>query len=359
MRVVSVVGARPNFMKIAPLARAFSKMPSIDHKIVHTGQHYDEKMSDVFFRDLEIPTPDVFLGVGSGSHAQQTADIMIRFEKACHDLRPDAVLVVGDVNSTAACAMVAAKLVIPIIHVEAGLRSFDRAMPEEINRVVTDALSDQLFVTEESGVQNLMREGKRPDQIFKVGNVMIDSLIHAESAVNRSGILESMGVQGKGFAVATIHRPSNVDDPAALAKIVEILADISKRFPVVFPVHPRTSKALRESSFDLPGVLLCDPMPYTDFLALLKNAAVVLTDSGGVQEETTYLRVPCITLRTTTERPVTVEVGTNIVIGLDRTLLDECLTQVECKKYKKGTMPDLWDGHAAERIVSVIAETWN
>jgi UDP-N-acetylglucosamine 2-epimerase (non-hydrolysing) len=359
VKILSIVGARPNFMKIAPLVRAFREFPRIKNMLVHTGQHYSAEMSDVFFRDLEIPTPDIALNVGSGTHATQTAEIMVRFEQACIEQKPDAVLVVGDVNSTAACALVAAKLHIPVIHVEAGLRSFDRTMPEEINRLVTDALSELLFVTERSGVMNLLNEGKRSDQIFEVGNVMIDSLIYAEPAIRRSTILERMELKKKGYALVTLHRPSNVDDPESLRAIMKILSDVRAKMPVVFPVHPRTSKSIKEHQLPVDGITCCEPLPYVDFLALERHAAVLLTDSGGVQEETTYLGVPCLTMRPNTERPVTVETGTNTLVNRDREKIVELFGSIVDGNYKKGTVPPLWDGKAAFRMASIINERFN
>jgi UDP-N-acetylglucosamine 2-epimerase (non-hydrolysing) len=359
VKILSVVGARPNFMKIAPLVRAFREFPRMKNMLVHTGQHYSAEMSDVFFRDLEIPTPDIALNVGSGTHATQTAEIMIRFEQACIEQKPDAVLVVGDVNSTAACALVAAKLHIPVIHVEAGLRSFDRTMPEEINRLVTDALSEVLFVTERSGVTNLLNEGKRRDQIFEVGNVMIDSLIYAEPAIRRSTILERMKLQKRGFALVTLHRPSNVDDPESLRMIMNMLTEVRAKMPVVFPVHPRTAKSIREHALPANGVTCCEPLPYVDFLALEHQAAVVLTDSGGIQEETTYLGVPCLTMRANTERPVTVEIGTNTLVNRDRKNIVKLFDSIIDGNYKKGTVPPLWDGKAAFRMATIINERFN
>jgi len=346
-------------MKIAPLVRAFKRFPRFEHILVHTGQHYSPEMSDVFFRDLEIPSPDVFLNVGSGSHAQQTAEIMIRFEKTCLEKGPDAVLVVGDVNSTAGCALVAAKLGIPVIHVEAGLRSFDRRMPEEINRVVTDALSDYLFVTEPSGVQNLLKEGKRPEQIFEVGNVMIDSLRFAEGAIRKSTIMDKLDLKARSYALVTLHRPSNVDDLHNLQIVLDILTDIKSRMPVVFPIHPRTSKVISQNSLSFDGIICCDPLPYADFLSLMQSAAVVLTDSGGVQEETTYLNVPCLTMRSTTERPITVESGTNTLVHLDLPVILQELSNIVTGSYKKSAVSKLWDGQAASRIAEILNERLN
>lgn len=359
VKILSVIGARPNFMKIAPLVRAFREYPRIKNILVHTGQHYSAEMSDVFFRDLEIPTPDVALNVGSGSHAAQTAEIMIRFEQACLEQKPDAVLVVGDVNSTAACALVAAKLHIPVIHVEAGLRSFDRTMPEEINRIVTDALSDVLFVTEESGMTNLLNEGKDRDQIFEVGNVMIDSLIHAEPAIRRSTILKRLELQEKGYALVTLHRPSNVDDRESLRTVLNILSEVRNKMPVIFPVHPRTSKSIQEHALSANGITCCEPLPYVDFLALERHAAVILTDSGGIQEEATYLGVPCLTMRANTERPVTVERGTNTLVDRDREKIVTLFVSVIDGEYKKGSVPPLWDGKAAFRMAAILNERLN
>ncbi len=359
--ILSVVGARPNFMKVAPLHRAFSRTGSgLRSVIVHTGQHYDEKMSKVFFDDLELPVPDVYLGVGSGSHAQQTAKVMVEFEKVLEQQSPDHVLVVGDVNSTLACSVVAAKMHIPVIHVEAGLRSGDRTMPEEINRIVTDSLSDLLFVTEQSGVDNLRKEGVDEKKVHLVGNTMIDSLVHFREKAGRSSIMASLNLGERPFMLVTLHRPSNVDTRESLADIVGFFEKFADRVDVVFPVHPRTRKMLTEFGLmdrltGLRGFRVTEPLGYLDFLHLMGKAALVLTDSGGIQEETTFLAIPCVTLRDNTERPVTVEIGTNILSGAD---IGKAVPHVEgilAGRGREGRIPEMWDGKAAERISRIIA----
>jgi len=358
--IISVVGARPNFMKVAPLHKAFQKHAgSIRHLIVHTGQHYDEAMSKIFFGDLELPQPDFYLGVGSGSHAHQTARIMVEFEKVLEEIHPELVIVVGDVNSTVACSLVSIKMGIPVAHVEAGLRSGDRSMPEEINRLLTDSIADDLFVTEPSGVANLRREGIDEKKIHLVGNVMIDSLIHYREKAKKSTIMDRLGVKANKFTLVTLHRPSNVDTEEGLAKILTIFERIASHSDIVFPVHPRTKKMLAQHGLGaraeaIPGLRLLDPIGYLDFLRLLDNAQLVLTDSGGIQEETTYLGVPCLTLRENTERPITCEVGTNELCGLDVEKVVNRSETVFAGNRKKGRVPDLWDGNAANRIVDVL-----
>jgi UDP-N-acetylglucosamine 2-epimerase (non-hydrolysing) len=364
-KIISVVGARPNFMKVAPINRAIqnflrdhSDFPLI-HKICHTGQHYDSNMSDVFFKDLELPEPDFYLGVGSGSHAVQTARIMIEFEKILISEKPDLVIVVGDVNSTIACSLTAVKLGIKVAHVEAGLRSFDRTMPEEINRILTDAISDYLFVSEESGVKNLKREGIPDEKIFFVGNVMIDSLISYLPKVERSEILRFFSLKPSQYGVVTFHRPSNVDSKERLKQIIDLLVDISEYKRIVFPIHPRTAQNLEK--YDLlkflnHNIIATRPLGYIDFIALIKNSAFVLTDSGGIQEETTFLGVPCITLRNSTERPVTVEIGTNVLAGEDITMAFKYVMEILNGSFKNGKIPELWDGKASERIVKILIE---
>jgi len=360
-KVLSVVGARPNFMKIAPLHKAFQKYPSISHRIVHTGQHYDPNMSKVFFDDLELPHPDVYLGIGSGSHAVQTAKVMVEFEKIVLAEKPDMVVVVGDVNSTVACSLVCSKLLIPIAHVEAGLRSFDRTMPEEINRIITDSIADLLFVSERSGLVNLHTEGIPDSKVFFVGNVMIDSLIHFKEKAERSTIRRTLGIEGKRYAVVTLHRPSNVDAAENLARVLSMLGEIAKRHPVVFPVHPRTRKMigefmLGEKLLSNANLILCDPLGYLDFLCLLESASLAITDSGGIQEEATYLGIPCFTMRENTERPVTVSEGTNMLMGFDYGKSAVEAERVFQGIYKQGKIPELWDGKSSERITKVIAE---
>ena len=361
--VISVVGARPNFMKVAPLHRAFQKHADrFRHLIVHTGQHYDEAMSKVFFNELGLPKPDFYLGVGSGTHAQQTAKVMVEFEKVLEQVRPGLVIVVGDVNSTVACSLVSAKMGIPVAHVEAGLRSFDRTMPEEINRLLTDAISDYLFVTEPSGVGNLMREGIDEKKIFLVGNVMIDSLVGYREQALRSSIMQKLGVKKGSYILVTLHRPSNVDSKEGLEGILSIFEVLGRKTTIVFPVHPRTRKMLETHGLSaraaaIPSLKLLDPLGYLDFLRLMEDAKLVLTDSGGIQEETTFLGVPCLTLRENTERPITVEVGTNQLCGTDRDLIVRRSLEVFDGKTKKGRIPELWDGHTAERIASTLNET--
>ena len=360
IKIISVVGARPNFIKISPVHKAFQKYTdTIDHKICHTGQHFDEKMSKVFFDELEIPKPHFYLGVSGGSHAEQTARIMIEFEKILLEQKPDMIIVPGDVNSTMAASIVASKMGIPISHVEAGLRSFDLTMPEEINRMVTDTLSDLLFITEESGMKHLEHEGIDKKKIHFVGNVMIDSLVSYLPKIDRSGILKELGIEAQKYILVTFHRPANVDDPAYLEELVNLLNDFSKYGRVVFPVHPRTRNNFEENQlmdnfFD--GVLLLDPVGYTDFLHLTKNAALVVTDSGGIQEETTFLGVQCITVRDNTERPVTVEIGTNQLIGKDLNKVKEAVASIMQGNIKKGAIPELWDGKAAERIAAIVSK---
>ena len=359
LKVICVCGARPNFMKIAPIVEAFAKVRGAETRLVHTGQHYDERMSRLFFGDLGIPEPDLNLEVGSGSHAAQTADVMKRFEPVCLDYRPDWVTVVGDVNSTLACALVAAKLGIRVAHVEAGLRSFDRTMPEEINRVLTDALSDRLFVTEPSGVDNLRREGIADEKVHLVGNVMIDTLLRCRARCERSAVRSMLSVKEKSYAVVTLHRPSNVDNPAAFASILDALESISAEMPVVFPIHPRSLKTLEEMGLEdrakrISGLRLLEPLGYLDFLKLMTDAAVVLTDSGGIQEETTILEVPCLTLRENTERPITVTNGRNRLTGNSTEAILKAFHEVRKNPPRPAKAPDLWDGRAAERIVECL-----
>jgi UDP-N-acetylglucosamine 2-epimerase (non-hydrolysing) len=351
MKILNVVGARPNFMKIAPIVEEMKKTRDLNGVLVHTGQHYDEGMSDVFFRDLGIPVPDVHLGVGSGSHAEQTARIMVEFEKVCSQEEPDLVLVVGDVNSTMACSIVAAKLVIPVAHVEAGLRSFDRTMPEEINRLVTDALASLLFTTSRDADENLKREGVDSSKIFFVGNVMIDTLLKHQKKAAALNIEKP-----KQYALVTLHRPSNVDNPNVLGPILEALEQISKSMPVLFPIHPRTVKRVQEFGLSVNGIRTMDPLGYLEFLNLQSTASVVLTDSGGLQEETTILGVPCLTLRENTERPVTITHGTNMIVGPHKTRILDAFQRIVSGDWKPSGPPEYWDGHAAERIVRVIRD---
>ena len=360
MKIVNVVGARPNFMKVAPIMAAYRSEPSIEPVLVHTGQHYDEKMSDLFFRELGIPEPDVNLEVGSGSHAKQTAEVMVRFEQVVLEQKPDAVLVVGDVNSTIACGMVAVKLGVKLVHVEAGLRSFDRRMPEEINRLLTDSISDLLFCTEQSGMDNLAREGVDPGRCFMVGNCMVDTLLHNLEKARKSDVLDRQGLTERGYAVVTLHRPSNVDDEQNLGRILDALTVVQEDQPTVFPVHPRTRRmmerpALASKVAAMPNLKLLEPQGYLDFVRLCDAARVVLTDSGGIQEETTIMGVPCLTLRENTERPVTCDVGTNQLVGGDPERILAAYRAVMDGTAGHGETPPLWDGKAAERIVPLLA----
>lgn len=357
-RVLMVCGARPNFIKIAPIVQAL-RAAGAPAKLVHTGQHYDGRMSDCFFDELHIPRPDINLGVGGGSHAVQTAEVMRRFEPVCLQARPDWIVVVGDVNSTMACALVAAKLGIPVAHVEAGLRSFDRAMPEEINRVVTDSVSDLLLVSEPSGVENLRREGVPEGRIRFVGNVMIDTLLSHRAAAERSTVRQRLGLDAGRYATLTLHRPANVDDPDALGSILGAVQAIASRLPVVFPLHPRTAANIER--FGLSGDLsngsrlICsEPLGYLDFLCLMSSSAAVLTDSGGIQEETTILGVPCLTLRNNTERPITLTQGTNRLAGTRTDSILAAWRELRANPPRTSKMPELWDGRAAERVVGEL-----
>src|SRR5215467_10474004 len=349
MHILHVVGARPNFMKAAPVFHALHERPAVRQTLVHTGQHYDRNLSDVFFSQLDIPEPDVNLGVGSGTHAQQTAEIMRRLEEAILEQKPDLVLVYGDVNSTVAAALVCSKLLVEIGHVEAGLRSGDRTMPEEINRLVTDQLADLLFTPSEDGDINLAREGVSAEKIHLVGNVMIDSLVRLLPAAReiRDGFPDH-------YALVTLHRPSNVDDSAILKNIIESLLSVAMEMEIVFPVHPRTRQRIKEFGLDSGKLRLLDPVPYIEFLALQARAAVVITDSGGIQEETTFLGVPCLTMRENTERPVTITMGTNTLVGRDAEKLRREISAIAAGKTKRGSVPPLWDGRAAERIADIL-----
>lgn len=362
-----VAGARPNFMKVAPLVHALSARKQtalaagidLSVSIVHTGQHFDQNMSDIFFQDLEIPAPDRHLEVGSGSHAEQTAKIMVAFEKALLQDRPDLVIVVGDVNSTVACSLTAKKLGIMVAHVEAGLRSFDMSMPEEINRKLTDAISDLLFVTEASGVRNLLAEGVSKERIFLVGNVMIDTLKRNLARIGNgefvpSGLIRDFCDSRRRYAVLTLHRPSNVDHKETLVPVWGAVAEVARQIPILFPVHPRTRQKLAAFGLDGSGVTMVDPIGYLDMLCVVKGAAMVLTDSGGLQEETTVLGVPCVTIRENTERPVTVDVGTNYLVGTSPGAILAASLEILSGNAKKGDIPSLWDGQAAERIADIL-----
>ena len=359
MKIINIVGTRPNFMKIAPLMEAYRGCDEIEPLLVHTGQHYDEEMSDLFFNQLGIPRPDFNLGVGSSTHARQTAEIMMAFEPLVIEHRPDLVLVVGDVNSTIACGLVAVKLGVRLAHVEAGLRSFDRSMPEEINRILTDAISDLLFCTEQSGVDNLLAEGVAEETIFLVGNVMIDTLLGNRERAETSTILESYGIEPGGYAVLTLHRPSNVDDPDVFLSILAALKVIQEDMPVIFPLHPRTRKQIDSSPLGeriaaLSNLRPVAPVGYLDFLKLMAEARLVLTDSGGIQEETTILNIPCLTLRENTERPVTCVIGTNRLAGVETETILDAYHKLTSDDSGPAGIPPLWDGRAARRIVTVL-----
>lgn len=392
LKWILVCAARPNFMKIAPLMRAIETHNSANNHhikpiLVHTGQHYDGNMSDAFFRDLSIPKPEIHMGVGSGTHAEQTGRVMIAFEKILLRERPDLVIVVGDVNSTLACSLAAAKLNIPVAHVEAGLRSLDRTMPEEINRIVTDAIADYLFTPSPDGDKNLLKEGVPKEKIFLVGDIMVDSLLFHREQAQRTDILERMKLQGNDpagngivpYALLTMHRPANVDDRATFARILEGLAQVAARIPVLFPAHPRTKKQIKSlgmqdafvlhSSVDIASsdiweharadgrIHVFEPFGYLDFLNLMAHAKVVLTDSGGIQEETTVLNIPCVTIRSTTERPITLTEGTNVLVGDDPEKILGEITRILDGHVRKGCCPSLWDGRTAERIVEILANT--
>lgn len=360
-KLALIVGARPNFMKAAPLMRELQRFPDrFETLLIHTGQHYDHKLSQLFFEELGMVRPDIYLGVGSGSHAEQTARIMIELEKVFIEQKPDMIVVFGDVNSTMAASLVAAKLQIKIAHVEAGLRSFDPAMPEEINRIVTDRLSDYMFVTEPSGLKHLEQEGVDKRKVFFTGNIMIDSLASSLAAAKKSSILTDLRLEPKKYAVMTLHRPSNVDNPEILMSIINAVNSVGNTVPVVFPCHPRTQKELARHNLAITptsGPLrLIEPLGYLDFLRLQSECYFVLTDSGGVQEETTYLQIPCVTMRENTERPVTVDVGSNILVGPSPAKVLEAVRGILDGKHKKGRIPELWDGHTAERIVAILAK---
>ncbi len=357
-KVISVVGARPNFMKVAPIYHS-SNDAKFEHKIVHTGQHYDYNLSDSFFVDLELPKPDFFLGVGSGSHSVQTAKIMMEFEKVLEIEKPDLVIVVGDVNSTIACGLVTVKMGIKLAHIEAGLRSGDRSMPEEINRIATDSISDYYFITEQSALDNLIFSGISEEKIFFVGNTMIDSLVKGLPKAELSSVLEDYQLTRGEFILATLHRPSNVDNKQSLEDFYEVFKSVSKNIKIVFPIHPRTTNKLTEFGLlekfkSLENLVMIPPAPYIDFLKLMKYSKLVMTDSGGIQEETTYLDVPCLTLRTTTERPITIEIGSNLLINPNKDNIIDALDNSLKNPKKRIQMPLLWDGQAAKRIVKII-----
>lgn len=364
MKVLSIVGARPNFIKVAPIHAVFQKHHDIESRIVHTGQHYDAQMSGIFFDQLDLPRPDYFLGINNGSHTKQTAGIMLKFEKVIHIEKPDVVLVVGDVNSTLACALVAVKEQVPVVHVEAGLRSGDRRMPEEINRIMTDSISDQLFVTEQAAVENLRKENIPAEKIHFTGNVLIDSLVRYRAKASELKISEQLNLKTRSYVLMTMHRPANVDKEKSLRQIIEIIKCVAGDLPVVFPLHPRTLKniaafGLKNEIQRIKRLQILKPLGYLEFLNLMDNAALVITDSGGVQEETTFLNVPCMTLRESTERPVTVEVGTNNLLNtLDKEVVRHAMESILGGSPKKGKIPYLWDGKAAERIVAILREKY-
>ncbi len=359
MKIVNVVGARPNFMKIAPLLREYARYPHVQSLLVHTGQHYDDSMSRVFFTDLQIPRPDINLEVGSASHAVQTAQVMIKFEPVLLENRPDIVLVVGDVNSTLACSLVAAKLGIPIAHVEAGIRSFDRTMPEEINRIVTDTLSEWLFAPSEEACENLRREGIPEKKIYFVGNIMIDTLLSAVDIATQRRSWEFWGLKPGEYAVLTLHRPSNVDDPNTLKELIGAILQVARQIPVLFPIHPRTTRRLEETGLihavrSEKSLILVEPQGYLDFLALLSQAKLVLTDSGSMQSETTMLGIPCLTLRWNTEWPITLSQGTNVLVGTDSQRILAETAAILRGGGKKSVRPERWDRQVAERIVKIL-----
>jgi UDP-N-acetylglucosamine 2-epimerase (non-hydrolysing) len=354
MRIVYVLGTRPNFVKTAPVIGALrARLPEGRHAIVHTGQHYDRLMSEVFLEELGVPAPDHMLEVGSGSHAEQTARVIERLEPVLEDERPDLVVVPGDVNSTLAAALTAAKMQIPVAHIESGLRSFDRTMPEELNRIVTDQLSDHLFIHSPEANDNLHAEGIPAERIHMVGNTMIDTLVALGDRFRAAGAAARLGIEADSYVLVTLHRPALVDGPL-LAPTIERLAGLAHEMPVVFPVHPRTRSMMEAIESDHPGLLLCDPLGYIDFLSLLADAGAVLTDSGGIQEETTYLGIPCFTLRANTERPITITAGTNTLLGLDPSAIAQIPEALAQRPAERPDPPPLWDGHASERIAEAV-----
>ena len=359
MKIINVVGARPNFMKIAPIIDEMRKHSKLNSVLVHTGQHYNKEMSKLFFDDLKLPSPDVYLGVGSASHAEQTAKIMVKFEKVLLKEKPDLVIVVGDVNSTIACALTAVKLFIPVAHIEAGLRSFDRTMPEEINRILTDSISDYLFTTCHDANDNLLKEGISKKKIHFVGNVMIDALLKHINKASQSNILDKLDLIPKSYAALTLHRPSNVDDKKVFVEILTAIEEIQKKIKIMLPIHPRTKKKIAEFKLEnrikkMKNFIIIEALGYLDFLKLMSDSKFVLTDSGGIQEETTILKTPCVTLRNTTERPITVTKGTNVIVGSDKEKIVKESLKIIRGKEKQGKIPELWDGKAAERIVKII-----
>jgi len=355
-KILAVVGARPNFMKVAPIWRELDKTDHFDKILLHTGQHYDENMSKIFFEDLKLPKPDVYLGVGSGTHAEQTGKVMIAFDEVLAREKPDLIVVVGDVNSTMACTIVGVKRYIPVAHVEAGLRSFDRTMPEEINRMLTDVVADLLFTTCRDADRNLLGEGIDPAKIHFVGNVMIDSLMYYGPMADSSSVLDRLDLEAGAYGLVTIHRPSNVDDPKIICGILDALCILGEETPLIFPVHPRTRKIIDAGRLEIPaGALrLIEPLGYLDFLKLMKCARILLTDSGGIQEETTALGIPCLTIRENTERPITIEIGTNRLVGIDKNRIVDEGRKMLRSGITGNKIPDLWDGKASARILSIL-----
>ena len=354
-----IVGARPNFMKIAPVIREIERRTAagtpISYRLVHTGQHYDRSMSGSFFEDLGIPEPHVNLNVGSGTQAEQTAGIMLGYERLLAEKKPDLCIVVGDVTSTMACAITAKKMLVPVAHIEGGIRSGDMTMPEEVNRIVTDSITDYFFTTSETANQNLKRNGIRDDRIFFVGNTMIDTLLHSRPRFRKPALWDPLKLKEKGYIVLTLHRPNNVDDPANLSHLLDEISDSSGNMPLIFPVHPRTRKIIKESGMTVsPALSLTAPLGYLEFNYLVERALAVITDSGGITEETTVMGVPCMTLRNSTERPETVTMGTNELLGTNPDAIAPAMSRLLSGNWKKGVTPPLWDGHTSERIIEII-----
>jgi len=359
-----IVGARPNFMKIAPIIREINRRidrgETISYRLVHTGQHYDRNMSGSFFTDLDIPEPHVNLNVGSGTQAEQTSGIMLGYEKLLDQQKPDLCIVVGDVTSTMACAITARKMLVPVAHIEGGIRSGDRTMPEEINRIVTDSIADYFFTTSETANHNLLRSGVSKDSIFFVGNTMIDTLLHCRSKFRKPELYDEKGLKEKGYIVFTLHRPNNVDNPANLKHLLAEISETSRGVPLIFPVHPRTRKTLQNNGITISTSLhLTDPMSYLEFNYLVERSLAVITDSGGITEETTVMGVPCMTLRNSTERPETVTMGTNELLGTNPDAIAPAMKKLLAGNWKKGAIPPLWDGHTAERIIEIISKLFN